>query len=155
MIKNQWMLITIDDSNFLESKSISKIFNLLLTIVEFNFVILTDIQGSGKDWVITNLKKQENRPIKMNYFLEILKNIKQFDWGDFYLFQQKPLKWINTEDILDYPKLISQSETTIRAVDNQYIYIYTPYQEIVEVIEENYTIESIKTDTLENLDYPY
>jgi hypothetical protein len=155
MIKNQWMLITIDDSNFLESKSISKIFNLLLTIVEFNFVILTDIQGSGKDWVITNLKKQENRPIKMNDFLEILKNIKQFDWGDFYLFQQKPLKWINTEDILDYPKLISQSETTIRAVDNQYIYIYTPYQEIVEVIEENYTIESIKTDTLENLDYPY
>ena len=35
-----------------------------------------------------------------------------------------------------------------------YIYIYTPHHFIVELIKEKYEIESIKTDFLENLDYP-
>ena len=39
-------------------------------------------------------------------------------------------------------------------MDDQYIYVYTPYQEIVSLIKENYKIESINTDFLEHLEYP-
>jgi hypothetical protein len=45
-------------------------------------------------------------------------------------------------------------DTTVRAFDSTHIFIYTPYQEVVKVIKENYLVESIKTTTLDNLDYP-
>lgn len=154
MIK-QWTLITIDDPDFLQSQSINKILQILLSTIEFKFVILTDIQGSGQDWAITNLKKKENKPIETSKLIEYMKTLNQIDWGDFYLFKSNPSKWKNIGDFLDYPKLISQSDTTVRAVDNQYIYIYTPHKKIIDVIKKNYKIESSQTDCLENLDYPY
>jgi hypothetical protein len=151
----KWNLITIDDPAFLSGKSICEIMQLLLQTTKFKFVILNDIEGSGKDWLISTLQKTKNAIVSMEDFLKILYDIKQFDWGDFFLFKEYPQNWKNTNEEIYYPNLINQTDTTIRAVDNQYIYIYTPDKEIFNVIKENYRIESIKTDFLENLDYPY
>ena len=86
--------------------------------------------------------------------MKVLPDIRQFEWGDFFLFKDYPKNWNNSNDI-PYPKVIIQTDTTIRAVDNQYIYIYTPFIEIIQIIKENCQIESEKTDSLENLDFPY
>ncbi|CDR34678.1 hypothetical protein [Criblamydia sequanensis] len=53
-----------------------------------------------------------------------------------------------------YPYVISQSNTTLRAVDNQYFYVYTPYNQLVDALKANYTIEEIRKGTLDQLDYP-
>ena len=156
LIKNcEWTLITIDDPTFLSSESLIHIFTLLKKKIEFKFVIINDINGTGKDWVISSLQKKENNTVfEIKEFLNILEDIKQLEWGDFFLFQEFP-NWEKSEEITYYPRLIAQTDTTIRAVDNQYIYVYTPCQEIVKIVKENYEIESLKIGLLENLDYPY
>jgi hypothetical protein len=85
--------------------------------------------------------------------LKVLNDVEQFDWGDFFLFKEYPNQWNNPGEE-PYPYVVAQSDTTVRAIDDTYIYIYTPYPEIVKAIQENYLLESIKSDTLDNLDYP-
>ena len=147
---NNWTLITIDDPAFLPGESIFDIIQLIIKEIEFKFVIPDEIYGAG----VGPLFKKENSILVIEEFLNLLSGVKQFDWGDLFLFKEYPKNWDNPGDG-DYPYLIAQTETTVRAVDDQYIYIYTPYKEIVDVIKANYEIESIKNGPLESLDYPY
>ena len=123
-----------------------------LTLDDFNFIIVDDIQGAAE--AAAFLEKKENTLMELHDFLTIAIQVVQFDWGDFFLFQEIPKNWTNFQGEL-YPHIIAQTDTTIRAIDDTYVYVYTPYQEIVNIIKENYEIESIKTDSLDNLDYPY
>lgn len=152
--KYEWNLITIDDPSYISGKSTYNIIKLILKSINFSFVILDNIEGSGKEWLIASLQRKKNIPIKINDFLKLLKDVKQFDWGDFFLFKTYPNYWNNIDDVL-YPAVIAKTDTTIRVIDNQYFYIYTPFQEIASVLKEHYEIESIRTDALDKLDYPY
>jgi len=84
---------------------------------------------------------------------EPLNGVNQLDWGDFFLFKQYPKDWDNPE-VRPYPFVITQAEVTVRVVDNQYFYIYTTLQTLVDMIKSEYTIESVKTAPLEKLDFP-
>lgn len=147
-----WTLITIDDPAFLAGTSISEIIGILLQVIDFKFIILNDIQGAAEAAAL--LEEQENQVMLLSDFLKIVSNVVQFDWGDFFLFQEFPNSWKKVKEA-SYPYAVAQTDTTIRAVDDQYIYVYTSHQRIVEIINKNYKIESIQTDILENLDYPY
>ena len=151
--KPYWTLIEIEDPAFLPGKSFSDILLFLLEIVNFKFVILDDIEGSGKDWLISSLQEEENTVMDIKDFLKILDDVKHFEWGDFFLFKEYPHHWDNPEGKF-YRHTIAQTDTTVRAIDDTHIFIYTPYQEIVKVIKEHYLVKSIKTDILDNLDYP-
>jgi hypothetical protein len=151
--KTAWYLITIDDPDFLPGKSIFDILKIIQDLMPFKYVILDYMFGAGKNEVITKLKDKKNIAIKIEDLLEVLCDVDQFEWGDFFLFQEYPKNWTNPKKA-PYPYVIAQSDTTVRAVDNQYIYIYTPYQKLVEAIKKNYNPESLKTDFLEHLDYP-
>jgi len=144
-----WTLITITDPNGLPGKSIFDVILILRRFIEFKFVIIDDIIGA----TASILLDKENTIMKTEDLLKIICDVTQFDWGDFFLFKKYPKNWINSKKI-KYHDVISQTDTTIRAIDDGYIYIYTPFQEIVDVIKNNYEIESIKTGSLENLDYP-
>ncbi len=148
-----WTLITIVDPEGLPGKNIFKAINVLLKVIKFKFVILDYISGGGKSGIIYSLQKKQNQIINIHDFLDMLKNVDQFDWGDFFLFEEYPKNWDNPKGEL-YPYVIAQTDTTVRAVDDGYIYIYTPYKSLVNIIKENYEIESVKVDELENLDYP-
>ena len=151
---SNWYLVTIDDApRFLPGKSFIDILQLLSSICKFNFIITDCIDGSGKDWIISNLQDKNNTVFKFDEILQLLCDIKQLDWGDFFLFKEYPQNWTNSKEEL-YPFVVSQSDTTIRAVDNQYIYIYTPYPEIVEILKNTYVVEEIKIGPLNTLDYP-
>ena len=144
-----WTLITIVDPYCLPGKSIFNIMEIINYAIKFNFVILDDIHGA----VISNLKSIENKVIEMDEFLKIVVLVKQFDWGNFFLFKNYPEKWKNTPQ-MSYPELIIQTDTTVRAIDDGYIYIYTPNICIINTIKANYEIETFKSNSLEKLDYP-
>lgn len=151
---SNWYLVIIDDApKFLPGKSFIDIIQLLSTAGGFNFVITDYIDGSGKDWVIQNLQDKTNTIFKIDEILKILYDVKQLDWGDFFLFKNYPQNWTNPKEEF-YPFVISQSDTTVRAVDDQYLYIYTPSLEIVELLKNTYAIDEIKTGPLDTLDYP-
>lgn len=116
-------------------------------------MILGDLNGVG----ISTLIEKENSIIDIDFLLNELPKVKQFDWADFFLFKDYPQEWKTNTDLpyTEYPPLIDQTDTTIRAVDDQYIYIYTYIDEIVNIIKKNYEIESIKMSSLDNLEYPY
>lgn len=153
-INSCWYLIIIDDApKFLPGKSFIDILQLLFSTGKFNFVITDAIDGSGEDWIITNLQAKRNDVFTFKKILRILSKINQLDWGDFFLFENYPENWTNNFNE-KYSMIVSQTETTIRAVDNQYLYIYTPFQDIVELLKNTYSIEEIKSGSLDDLDFP-
>lgn len=148
-LESNWDQIVIFDEAALPGKSIFDIIKIILKVIEFRFVIIDDINGA----LVSNLLEIENKIIDLNNLLEIIISVKQLDWGDFFLFREYPQSWINYKKE-KYFNIIGQTDTTVRAVDDTYIYVYTPYKKITNLIKENYKIESIKTDSLEKLDYP-
>lgn len=151
---SKWFLITIDDPNLLDGESILTLLNLLLKAIPFKWVILDYLDGSGnKDGAMQVLKEKQGTPIKVKELLNDLKDIQQLDWGDFFLFKNDPQRWDDPTGTL-YPHVVAQTDTAVRLVDNQYFYIYTPLKELVDLIQKNYEIESLKIGVLEELDYP-
>ena len=152
---SQWTLITIEDPAYLPGKSFFDLMQILLSHVKFNYVVMDNLDGApikNKTW--PNITINENIILNINEFLDILLNVKQFDWGDFYLFEEYPIYWENEDTFSNYPKLIIQTDITIRAVDDYYMCIYAKYKIIIDEIKKNYKIESIKTAPLNELDYP-
>lgn len=152
-VESYGYLITIEDPTFKLGKSISKVIQLLLQIIDFKFIILNDLEGSGPYGVIYSLKQKMNEILDLRETSKVFDDL-QFEWGDFFLFKEYPDSWQDNGDMF-YPPLIAQTDTTIRAIDSQYIYIYTSYKEIVDLIMEKYLVESVITNTLDNLSYPY
>src|SRR5262245_40641439 len=148
-----WHLITIDDPKFLPCKSLFDIFQILLGVIKFKFVIPRRIYGAG----ISSLLQYEDTVMETDKILKIITDITQFDWGDFFFFLEYPKNWFCPDEQLYtalYPNVIAQTNTTVRAIDDQFIYIYTPYKAVVELIKTKYKIENVKKDVLENIEYP-
>jgi hypothetical protein len=149
----KWTLITLEDSEFLPGKNIVNIIQLISHVLNFNFIILDYIYGAANNGLILSLQEKRNTILKLEDVLKDISRVTQFDWGDFFLFKEYPKHWNNPKGE-QYPYVLSQTDTTIRAIDDQYIYVYTPFEEVINLVKKNYQIESIKTDFLENLDYP-
>lgn len=148
MKTEMWYLAIIKDSQDLSGKSIFKVLNIIQQTIGVEYVILNDINGAG----IAELAKKENIPIRFANLIIDIEKVVQFDWGDFFLFKNFPNQWDNKKS---YPKLVLESDTTIRAVDDTYIYIYTQHKEILNALSQSYPIESISFDFIENLEFPY
>jgi len=88
-----WNLVSIEDTLSLPGDSILKYIKFLVGIKNFKFVILQGIVGAGQNWIIPQLKKKEGALLPIEDLFEILPNVQQFDWGNFYLFKEKPNDW--------------------------------------------------------------
>jgi hypothetical protein len=148
-------LLIFDDPAFLAGTSLKNIFEALLKVEDFKYLIMNEIGGFGKEPnVMSKFLEKMGEPILLDSIIDDLNLVQQFEWGDFFLFKNYPENWIDPDDY-NYVNLIKQTDTTVRAVDNQYIYIYTPNDKVVEAISNQFTLESIKQDVLENLEFPY
>ena len=145
----KWYFVIIEDNKALPGKSLIELLNHLLNIIKFPFVIVDKVYGAG----INNLVQYEDEIIKIDELLKILPEVGQFDWGDFFLFLKYPETWKNPPKE-SYPYVVSQTDTTVRAVDDTYMYVYTPFEEIVSALKENYIIENIQIDLIQNLEFP-
>lgn len=146
----KWFLIVVIESLDLPGASLFRLIMDLLAIRRFNFVVVDDIIGAG----VQELVEMEKIIFGLSQLLMILPSVVQFDWGDFYIFENQPKDFIlNTE--LKYPEIISQTDTTIRAVDDQFFYVYTPFEDVVDLIKLKYDVDFIHHDTLDNLEYPF
>jgi hypothetical protein len=152
---HEWHLVTIDDPAFLRGKSIFDMLKFLSQHGKFKYVILNDIVGTSQNGLMAILQEKENSVLKLNDFLNVVCDVRQFEWGDFFLFKEYPQDWVDATTGDYYPPIIEKTDTTVRAIDNQYIYIYTPHQSIADVVLDKYEIESIKTSPLNALDFPY
>ncbi|MGK5595739.1 MAG: hypothetical protein ACSNEK_10345 [Parachlamydiaceae bacterium] len=150
-----WHLVILKPQGGSTGGAVLKIMQEVTEVVKFKFVIMDYILGATKDALITRMREQQHTPLHLNDLLKILDQVILFDWGDFFLFEETPSQWWGEEDIL-YPPLVAETDTTIRAVDDTYIYVYTPYQQIVDKLVKyaNEDIESITTDKLEDLSFP-
>lgn len=148
---SDWYLITIYDQDCIPGKSVFKLINLINQLLRIEFVYLADLEGAG---VFDLINEDQIRVMPIDLFLEKVSNVRQFDWGDFFLFKSFPDNW-QTFEAKFYPDIISFTETTIRAIDDSYLYIYTPYADLVNLIKSHYFFEEIKKEKLTNLDYPY
>lgn len=151
-IKN-WYQIILIDKEALPGSSIKLIIDCMLKVTLFKYIIIDQIDGAGDDWIIPKLHEKQNSLEDLNSFLPLLPKVVQLDWGDFFLFHEKMTDWRGFEKV-SYSFLISQTDTTIRAIDHSFIYIYTPYSAIIDILKKNFEYEDIKYGSLENLDYP-
>lgn len=146
---DMWYLAIIKDSGELSGKSIFKLLNIIQQIEIFEYVILNDINGAG----IAELSENENKLLLLANIIKSVEKVVQFDWGDFFLFKNPPEVW-NNED-KSYDKLIATTDTTIRAIDDTYIYVYTQSEKILNILKKKYAVESVFLDFIENLEFPY
>ena len=148
----KWHLVIIQDPHCLPGQSIFEMISVILGVLPLKFIILDYVFGGAPNGLIYSL--QEIGVIrKLEDFLKIVKDVKKFDWGDFFMFKEYPSNWDRGDDEL-YPYVIKQADTTVRAVDDCYIYVYTPYEEVVAAIKSKYIVYSHTFDVLNNLSYP-
>jgi hypothetical protein len=119
-----WYLITIDDApKFLPGESIHNLLKLIQYEEKIEFGIIDAIEGSGKYGLINSLQNNKGKVFEIVDLLKICSAIDHLEWGDFFLFKEYPACWKNPKGE-QYPYVISQANVTVRAVDDQYLYIY-------------------------------
>jgi hypothetical protein len=149
-VKKQWIQIIIKDKEFLSGKSTSKLIDLIGKVLCIKFIILNDINGWGN--AVCVLEDVEEEVVRIEEVLTPISEVKQFDWGDFFLFSEYPTDWNFTG--LKLSPMVAQTTSTVRTVDDTYFYIYTPFEAVLEELKRKYKIESIRVDDVANLDYP-
>jgi hypothetical protein len=152
----KWTLIVIDDPLFLPGRSVVRLLEVITQVMSFHYVVLNDIVGRAPNGIMLEYENLEDETLEFDAkFTDKLSQVIQFEWGDFFLFENPPAEEWSVLLSAHYPTIIKDTDTTIRTIDNQYLYVYTPYEEIVKAVRNEYAIESIKTDSLANLEYPY
>jgi hypothetical protein len=150
-----WYEVVIDDAaRCLPGKSILEVISLILASNDIKYVITNDIEGG----MVPYFQEIEHIPTEISDVLPKFINVVQFDWGDFFLYKNYPRDWKFPEDkntrIEEYHQLIQETDVTVRAVDDRYMYVYTKDKKIVKVIADNYVTESIKFAPIESLSFP-
>ncbi|MGK5595743.1 MAG: hypothetical protein ACSNEK_10365 [Parachlamydiaceae bacterium] len=158
----KWHLLVLEIADELTGDALLHVLNLLMQIENYQYAILNDMFGApkkGRGPTVFHLQTLQNQILPIEKILKALPNIQQLEWGDFFFFEHYPNNWPGVEQGSYYPPLIKESVTTLRVVDQTYIYIYTTSLNVIKLIQEDnspdYIIESIETDVLENLSYPY
>jgi len=147
-----WYLVTID-MEYLTGRHLVDMLSLAKKINNYNYAVVDRIFAISQSGIMELLTNKPEKIFEIENLLELINKIDHPEWADFFLFKEYPRDWENPEDEL-YPYLIVQSDTTLRAVDDQYLYIYTQSKQLVDAIKSKYEIESEKMDLLENLDFP-
>lgn len=155
-----WHLIALEDPpEYLNAITTTKLLKLLEDHFNYKYIILHEFEGAGKPGVFQETRKKIESFTVFTFaeVYEILKDVQQFDWVDFFLFFDFPKDWEYAEDFSYHP-LLSQSDGLVRGVDNRYLYIYTPNQSVIDSIQKKYppcAIIEKETNELQNLIVPY
>lgn|GEM_PF-6083990 len=157
-LPQKWYQIVIDGSLPHWGDGIWEIIEKISKKICAKFGVMEYLEGHPKKGKVNSflaLEEMQWEPVDVVDLLRYMESVGDLDWGDFYLFHQKPWKW-EWEPQEDFATLVGHSDTTIRVIDGNLFYIHTPYKEVVEMIKEAYgSVESIKFSELEFHTYPY
>ena len=81
----KWHLIILKDPKALPGESIINVIQLMLSVIEFKYVILDYFDGAGGNGLMTFLQEHEDTVMDLSYLLSLIGKVTQFDWGDFFL----------------------------------------------------------------------
>ena len=153
-LKQKWNQVVISNPVPMSGMGIHNLINLMQEVEPFKYVILEDMEGIAEEHFLPILQEQHYTRMRLKDLIPMLLDVKYLKLGTFYLFKEYPENWDDTDHTFD-AYLVGPSNSTIRIVDKNNTYVYTPHESVVEIIKKNYIIEEIKTDFLEGLDYPY
>lgn len=149
----KWSLTIINDPGFLSSETVVAILKSLSDNLDLKFLIMDFISGSGDNYIIPELQGISKKKLVLDEAIPMLLSVNHFEWGDFFLFKNNPMIWEESENS-KYPDLIAQTDITVRAVDGQYIYIYSPNDGFIEDLKDKYHIELFEKGFLDDFEYP-
>jgi hypothetical protein len=153
MTDQLWHHFTITDSSFGAGATVRSMLMHLQSVVPLRYIVLDDIIGHGVPGLILSFQEMEGETLSLGEeFFGSLTNA-GFEWANFCLFKEAP-KGFNCGRGISYPNLIKQTDTTVRVIDNNYLYVYTPYLEVADLIRKNYVIESYQYASLDKYVYP-
>jgi hypothetical protein len=153
-VAEKWTLAILDDPDELTGRSVVEVIALMQRAAGFRYVIVDGLEGAGVPGVIADLNERIDEPMKIEELVKIFKGVRSVEWGDFFLFKEYPNGWEDDGEE-PYESVIARTDTTVRAVDGRYLYVYTFLPEIEQAVSKNYTLESRTCDCLEDLPHPY
>lgn len=155
---NYWYEIVIDDEQFISGESLIKLFQISQTTNDLKYIFCAGLDGAPKEEKYTFYKELldlEYEMVNIEDIIKLLQSVKNLDWGDFYFFKNNSPTWEWSNE-KNYPKLIKNSNLTIRVIDTNYYYIHTNSVDLRNEILKNYfwLIETVCLEKLENHLYP-
>lgn len=145
---SDWTQIVIRDPQALPGKSIYDLIDIISRAKKISHVIVYNLEGAGT----ILLPKDLNTPVlSLDEFMKRVSLVTQFDWGDFFLFNHDP----SCESYSDkgFEEIIPCTETTVKAVDDTYLYVYTSKPEIISAIQDKYSFKSMQTGDKSEVSY--
>jgi hypothetical protein len=149
----EWWQIVIEDESALSGESLIRLLKLVSPNIEVHFVAVDDIEGGGAG-ISRLMNNGAPLVLSLQAVLDSAESVVQFDWGDFFLFQNKEqaLQVLPGEP---YSDSVCKALVTVRAVDDTYFYVYTRSQDLVEAILEKYSEAEVWKSPLKKLEFPY
>lgn len=121
----QWYEVVIPDDSALSGKSMSALLELVRNMLGIRFVVVDGISGAN---IVELQDNYAGMLCDIRGVIDSLKNVVQLDWCDFFLFESDGV--LPGQDQA-YDEIIEKTTATVRAVDDEYIYVYTKSENLV------------------------
>lgn len=144
-----WYEVVINDYKLLSGCSVISLIEFINLTEKCHYAYCDALDGGYIHWFLENQRTiLDYANIVTNFNNNII-----FEWGDFFFFNDKPIKF-NCKKTLKYSEIVSQTDFTLRLVDGNYVYVYTKKIETVESLEKKYKTESITFGNIYDFTYP-
>ncbi len=146
--KTNWHLISLIPKDGLNGNSFINVLKILEKNFEYKYITLWEFMACvSKNGFINEIHQIHQKITDVVVFsfeeiYKILDEVEHFEWVDFFLYKDFPRDWHLPDDWY-YQPLMKKSDCFVRGVDDQYIYIYTPLEEVVKLIKASYPIEEL------------
>lgn len=144
-----WYEIVIEDYSLLSGLSVSNLVEHVNVTEKCHYAYCDALDGGNIQWFLNN----QHTLLRYEEIKNNLKDNVIFEWGDFFLFKDKPIKF-QYEKTIKYFEVISQTDCTLRLVDGNYIYIYTKKFDTLSSLEKIYKIATITSGNADSLTFP-
>ena len=143
---DDWYQIVIRDESLLSGTSVRLFLELLITALRVEYVLAADMVGS-----FSGLQHLSGKPLRAREFLQRAGEATQYDWAFFFLFRSMPDP---LADGIDYRTVIAIADATVRLVDDEFFYVYSKDQQVLNCTRQHFQVEECGLHPLKALDVP-
>jgi hypothetical protein len=147
MQNNTWFQIIVKDPGGLSGLSVIEFISPIVRKMRLKFAIVTDLSGA-----IAELKDSEGQVLSCSDLMRRLVEVTQFDWAFLFMYKSRPS--LEEAEISDARAALQKADITVRLADDEYFYIYTRDQEVVDDLMKSYPGAEFKVCKASDLDIP-
>lgn len=144
-LTTKWYQMCIEDEQFLSGSSVSRFIETLTSDEKKLTIRISNAEGAFS----ANLF-DSNQIYKNQEFIEIIRNISQFDWADLFLGSQT----IDNSIVLERNEnTFSNFDLVLSLADSTYFYVYCRNVELLKKLVEQYPNTEIKHCEFKDLQF--